>query len=98
MDEATVIFAKDEGVDRSSVAWERKFCMLKFAYRKHIAFRSNSGAAGDSPLHSKPAFFEEMYELEKFNARQNLPRRTGLCVHERVGRSGEEGADKHEEE
>lgn len=62
-----------EGVERSALAWECKLSRLKSEYSKFRARKSKSGASGESTLKRKPPFFEEMYELECSNARNDPP-------------------------
>lgn len=70
---AAVQHAKSQGTERSAVSYERKCGRLKSLFSNYMGEKNNSGAGGESTLHLKPQFFEEMYELEKNSARHGLP-------------------------
>lgn len=57
---AAVAEAKKKGVDRTALARERKFSRLKCDYSKFGAEKSNFRVGGESTLHRKPPYFEQM--------------------------------------
>lgn len=71
--DATVQHAEIEGVERSTVGWEREFGRIKAAYGTYMTRMLNSGSSGESPLHQDSPFFGKMYEFERFDARYSPP-------------------------
>lgn len=70
--EAAFLLAKEQGIEKNAQAREQKFNRLEFLYAKYVALKSKSGTNGESTL-CKPPQFEEMYKLERHNARHDPP-------------------------